>query len=298
MKPVDHPKTMPECVRRFGNEQEAHDYFVALRWPNGVACPRMGCGSADVTYYAKHRRWYCKDCRGQFTAKVGTIFEDSPIGFAKWLPAMWLIASAKNGISSYEIARGVKVTQKSAWFMLHRIREAMSDDESTEPFSGPVEADETIVGGRAKFMHERRRKAVIVGTGGLNKSVVFGVIERKGRVKAFVVPDSSRKTLSGAVRRHVKPGAEVFTDSLLSYKGLHSDYLHEVVNHAYEYVRGRVHTNNMEGFWSVFKRTIKGTYIAPRPWHLQRYVEEQVFRFNARTDKDGPPCQDRVVPVT
>jgi transposase-like protein len=290
MKP-DHPQTMLECARKFANEQAAHDYFVALRWPNGVACPRMGCGNADVTYYAKHRRWYCKDCRGQFTAKVGTIFEDSPIGFAKWLPAMWLIASNRNGISSYEIARGVKVTQKTAWFMLHRIREAMTD-EPTEPFSGPVEADEVYIGGLARKMSAARRARATITSGYGGKTTVFGMVERKGKdkpgkVRAFVVPDNTRATLTGKIRSHVKPGSELFTDSFLSYKGLHSEYLHAVVNHAVEYVRGRVHTNNIEGFWSVFKRAVKGTYICPRPQHLQRYVEEQVFRFNARHQKDG-----------
>ncbi len=282
----DVPATMLEAVRRFADPQVAHDYFVQIRWPNAVACPR-DCGSVNVAYMAKHRRWYCRDCKGQFTAKVGTVFEDSPIGFDKWLPAMWLIASARNGISSCEIARALHVTQKTAWFMLHRLRATMQTG-TFEKLTGPVEADETFVGGKARNMHLKRRKQFITGTGGKNKVAVLGIIERKGKVRAFVVPSTRRHTLSEHIRQNVEKGATLYTDALPSYVGLDRDYRHHVINHAVEYVNGHVHTNSIEGFWSVFKRTIKGTYIAPRPWQLQRYVEEQVFRFNAREESDGP----------
>lgn len=291
------PKTMLEAVRAFADPQKAHDLFVQLRWPNGVACPRA-CGSVNVAYMPKQRRWYCNDCKGQFTAKVGTIFEDSPIGFDKWLPAFWLLASNRNGISSYELARALKTTQRTAWFMLHRIRAAMAD-ESFDPFRGPVEADETFVGGKLAFMHRKRanrfRRATpwnpsqSVRTNPVaNKTVVLGMIERKGKVRAFVVPSSKKGTLQHGVRKWVLPGATVYTDALKSYQGLAPDYVHHVINHAIEYVRGHAHTNSIESFWSVFKRTLKGTYIAPRPQHLQRYVDEQVFRFNERENADGP----------
>jgi len=143
------PRSMLEAVQQFSDPQAAHDFFVQIRFPNGVACPRMGCGSDAVAYMPKHRRWYCNDCKRQFSAKVGTIFEDSPIGLDKWLPAIWLIASNRNGISSHELARALKVTQKSAWFMLHRIREAMADPGFIK-LMGPVEADETYVGGKRR----------------------------------------------------------------------------------------------------------------------------------------------------
>ena len=282
------PGTMLEAVRRFSDPQIAHNYFVQHRWPNGAACPLDGCGSMAVAYMPKRRRFYCRDCKQQFTAKVGTIFEDSPIGFDKWLPAFWLLASNRNGISSHELARALKVTQKTAWFMLHRIREAMRD-KTFAKLSGTVESDETYIGPKARSglhagpHHGRKSRGPAVG-----KQIVQGIVQRKGDVRAFVVPSAKKGTLQENIRKHVKPGSQIFTDALHSYWGLSDDYVHEVVNHAVEYVRGHVHTNNIEGFWSVLKRTLKGTYVAPRPEHLQRYVEEQVFRFNQRHSPDGP----------
>lgn len=208
------PETMLEAVRQFADPQVAHDFWVQMRWPNGVACP-LSCGSVAVAYMPKRRRWYCRDCKGQFTAKTRTIFEDSPIGFDKWLPAIWLIASNRNGISSYEIARGLAVTQKTAWFMLHRIRAAMEADAS-EPLSGIVEADESYIGGKWDRMSKGRRRAVREsGASPISqKQAVLGIVERKGRVRA-------------------------------SY-----------------------------------------THVFPR--HLDRYLAEQVFRFDERRNADGP----------
>ncbi|HTU69527.1 MAG TPA: IS1595 family transposase [Candidatus Baltobacteraceae bacterium] len=280
------PETLLEAVRRFQDPQVAHDYFVALRWPNGVACPRA-CGSVNVDYMPKHRRWYCRDCRGQFSAKVGTIFEESPIGFDKWLPAIWLIASNRNGISSCELARALKVTQKTAWFMLHRIREGMRDDAFGK-FFGPVEADETYVGGKKG---NRGRSAGRKKTGPqAGKAIVMGIVQRKGKVRAWVVPSALGFTLRQKIRDNVFAGETVYTDQHGAYYRLRDldGYDHQVINHALEYVRGHIHTNNIEGFWSVFKRMVKGTYIAPRVQHLQRYVEEEVFRFNERESTDGP----------
>ncbi len=284
------PKTMLEAVRQFADSQRAHDFFVTMRWPSGVACP-LDCGSVRVAYMPKRRRWYCNDCKGQFTAKVGTIFEDSPIGFDKWLPAFWLLASNRNGISSCEVARALCVTQKTAWFMLQRIREAMRD-ETFEKLAGPVEADETYIGGLYRNMSIARRVR-LEKSRSRGKVAVMGIVERnkrdrKGKIRAFVLPYVSAKTVQGGVRKHVEEGAQLHTDGLAAYKGLWTDYDHKTIDHALEYVHENVHTNSIEAFWSVFKRTIKGTYIAPRKQDFQRYVEEQVFRFNERENTDGP----------
>jgi transposase-like protein len=276
---------MLEAVQAFSDPQVAHDFFLQIRWPDGlVACPRA-CGSVKVAYMPKHRRWYCNDCKGQFTAKTGTIFEDSPIRFDKWLPAIWLLASNRNGVSSCELARALKVTQKTAWFMLHRIREAMRN-ESFELMRGPVEADETYVGGKYRAERDHHGRAKRNGPN-YNKTTVMGIVQRNGGIRAFVIPSTKGTTLAERLRQNVARGEIVYTDSAAAYTRLSEDYIHHVINHAVEYVRGHVHTNSIEGFWSVFKRTLKGTYVAPRPKHLQRYVEEQVFRFNERENSDG-----------
>jgi transposase-like protein len=284
------PETMLEAVRQFSDPQVAHDFFVQRRWPNGVACPRMGCGSADVTYLAKYRRWNCKDCKRQFTAKVGTIFEDSAIGLEKWLPAFWLIASNRNGISSHELARGLGVTQKTAWFMLHRIREAMKSD-ATDPLTGTIEADETYMGGKweNKPKHVRnvegaRAKAYA------SKTPVVGMVERGGRVRAFTLPAATHETLLPKLRDSIHHDATLYTDAATFYTHANEFFLHHAsVNHSLqEYVRGNVHTNNIECFWAVLKRTMGGTYIHVNPRHLDRYLAEQVFRFDERENADGP----------
>lgn len=278
-------ETIIEAVRQFADPQVAHDFFVQIRWPNGVvACPRA-CGSVKVAYMPKRRRWYCNDCKGQFTAKVGTIFEDSPIGFDKWLPAIWLIASNRNGISSCELARALHVQQRTAWFMLHRIREAMRN-ESFEKMRGPVEADETYVGGKYNTRRDHLGRAQRKGPN-YNKTTVMGIVQRQGGIRAFVIPSTRGLMLADRLRQHVAPGATVYTDAAAAYGKLSDKYVHHLINHATEYVRGHIHTNSIEGFGPVFKRTIKGTYVAPRPQHLQAYVEEQVFRFNERENSDG-----------
>lgn len=288
-------KTLLEAVTYFSDPQRAHDFVKALRWPNGVACPRMGCGSADVREIrGKRPRWYCRDCKREFTAKVNSIFEDSPIGFDKWLPAMWLISANRNGISSCEVARALGVTQKTAWFMLHRIRLAMRD-ESFERLTGDVEADETFVGG--KLRHTRRYHqhvpSGIKRMGPVGKTPVLGIIERKmrgkkPRIRAFVVPNVRKHSLVPKILENVDPKATMFTDNLHSYRHL-GEYFkaHYVVNHALEYVRGDAHVNNVECFWSVFKRTLT-TYVHVDAQHLQAYVDEQIFRFAERENDDGP----------
>jgi transposase-like protein len=286
-------KGLQQAILYFSDPKRCLDYVVARRWPNGVTCPT--CGSTKVHFLAAQLRWKCsvKHPKRQFSAKVGTIFEDSPIGFEKWLPAMWLIANCKNGISSYELHRALGVTQKTAWFMLQRIRLAMqtSGGKLGGGFGGkPVEVDETFIGGRARMMNARRRRAIVKGMGPhqSGKTMVMGVLERGGRVRAKVIHDQTRSTLAGEISEHVTRGSQVYTDQARAYEGLREPhYFHEAINHAETYVRGNVHTNGIENFWSLLKRGLRGTYISVEPFHLFRYVDEQAFRFNERKHGDG-----------
>lgn len=282
----DSPKTLIEAVRFFSDEDRCNEYMKQIKWPDGkIVCPK--CNGERIGEIKTRKMLRCKDCRKQFSYKVGTIFEDSPLGLDKWFVAVWCITNAKNGISSYELHRALGVTQKSAWHMLHRVRLAMQDGGGMTKLKGTVEADETYVGGKSKNMHKAKRKQRIKGTGGAGKTIVQGVLERGGRVIAGVVHNYRRSTLQPNVRSVVEPGSMIYTDQLPSYRGLEDEYLHETVDHAIEYVRGNVHTNGMENFWSLLKRCINGTYIAVMPWHLSRYVDEQAFRFNERKKTDG-----------
>ncbi|HET8546425.1 MAG TPA: IS1595 family transposase, partial [Bryobacteraceae bacterium] len=253
-------------------------------WPDDqVRCPR--CGAEHVTYLENARLYKCygKHERQKFSLKVGTIFEDSPIGLDKWFAALWLIVNCKNGISSYEIGRDLGISQKSAWHLAHRIRYALHQG-SFEKFSGEVEVDETFIGGKARNMHLAKRRKKITGTGGKDKAVVMGMLERGGNVRAMVVDNRRKKEIHKQVREHVEAGAAIFSDELKSYEGLEADYQHAVINHAVEYVNGNVHTNSMENFWSLLKRGLHGTYVSVEPFHLFRYIDEQAFRFNTRRD--------------
>jgi transposase-like protein len=287
---METPTTLLEAVTYFADPDRAHEYAVWLRWPNGVACPRMGCGSASVQAIKTRRTWRCKECKWEFSAKVGTIYESSHIPFTKWFPAIWFLANTKNGTSSHELGRALGVTQKTAWFMLHRIREAMAPTDD-RMFDGEVEADETFVGGKKKATMVTGlgfRKMKHGPTEG--KTLVFGMAERRGRgksrVKAMVVHGRKRSELLPHIRAHVFPGSAIYTDALLSYRRM-PDYSHRFIDHFVTYCEGRVHTNTIENFWSCLKRTLHGTYIAPRPFHLDAYVDEQVFRFNSREGKDA-----------
>src|SRR5215210_1097914 len=286
------PATLLEAITYFSDPQVCLEFMVSLRWPDGVVeCPT--CGSRNVGFLPSRNLFQCriKHAKRQFSIKVGTIFEDSPIGLEKWLPALWMIANDKNGISSYELHRALGVTQKTAWFMLHRIRLAMQT-ESFDKMSGVVEVDETFVGGKARNMHADKRAAKITGRGMVGKTAVLGLLERHGpdghsRVRAGTVKDRQRKTLDPIVREHVEPGSEVMTDALKSYAALGDEYIHEFIDHAEAYVRGKVHTNGIENFWSLLKRALGGTYVSVEPFHLFRYVDEQAFRFNQRKVKDA-----------
>lgn len=299
---MKEPKTLLEAIRYFSDPAVCLDFMARLRWPDGEpVCPT--CGSRDVRFISTRRLWECKSKhpRRQFSIKVGTIFEDSPIGLDKWLAAIWMIANDKNGVSSYELHRALGVTQKTAWFMLHRIRLAMRDD-SFGPFGGQVEADETYVGGKAEFMHKARRARKIKSTGPAGKTAVMGLLERDGpdghsRIRTKVVPSTRHHVLTAQIRRYVEPGAEVFTDKHPSYFGL-NEFAHEAIDHAEAYVRGKVHTNGLENFWSLLKRAIRGTYVNVDPFHLIRYLDEQSFRYNNRKDIDGGRFQRVVASIT
>ncbi len=273
------PSTLLEAIRYFSDIDVCTEFVARLRWPNGPVCPR--CDGTSYSYLTTRRLWKCKECKKQFSVKVGTIFEDSPLGLDKWLPSVWLIANSKNGISSHELARALGVTQKSAWFMLHRIRLAMQTG-SFDKLDGEVEVDETFIGGKARNMHKAERARKITGTGGKDKAIVVGTRERGGEVRAAVVPNTKRETLQDHVRENVEPGAAVYSDALRSYTGLDADYAHKTVDHAVEYVCGRVHTNGIENFWSLLKRGLHGTYVSVEPFHLFRYLDELTFTFNKR----------------
>jgi len=265
--------------------------MVAVRWPDGkVRCPQ--CNSDKVSYLQNARLYKCygDHAKPKFSLKVGTIFEDSPIPLEKWLAAVWLIVNCKNGVSSYEIHRALGVTQKSAWFMLHRIRLAMKNNSLTKlggNDSGPVQADETFVGGKAKNMHKSRRARMDKMSFG-NKTIVAGLLETNGKVKTQVIANRSTTTLHDVVKQHVELGAHLSTDDFYGYWGLHKDYVHQIVSHAETYVSGKVHTNGIENFWSLLKRGLHGTYISVEPFHLFRYLDEQCFRYNNRATKDNP----------
>jgi transposase-like protein len=261
------------------------------RWPDGkVICP--GCGSEKVSFNAKRRTWKCSKhhSKREFSIKVGTVMEDSPIPLDKWLTAMWMILNCKNGVSSCEIAKDVRVNQKSAWFMLHRIRLSMQDETLGSKLSGEVEADETFIGGKARNMHKNVKARRITGQGRNtdDKIMVMGILERGGKIRTKILSDRKQETLHGEVKANVETGAELYTDTFGAYKGLQSEYAHQVVDHALRYVDGRVHTNGLENFWSLLKRSLGGTYVSVEPFHLFRYLDEQSFRYNFRGTKENP----------
>src|SRR5580700_708271 len=282
------PKSLQEAIVYFSNPDNCIAYLAAKRWPNGVICPI--CGSKSVSAFnPKRKTWKCAKHhpKREFSVKVGSLAEDSAISLDKWLTALWLLSNCKNGISSCELARDLEVTQKTAWFMLHRIRLALQD-ESFGKLNGEVEMDESFIGGKARNMHLDKRERRITGTGGRDKTAVMGILERGGYVRANVVPSRKKSVLQAEVRKHVEAGAALYTDFLLSYEGLASEFAHKVVDHAERYVDGQVHTNGLEHFWSLLKRGIAGSYVSVEPFHLFRYLDEQVFRYNNRATKDNP----------
>lgn len=285
---MESVKTLQQAIIHFQDFENCKKLMIELRWPDSkIACPR--CGAEKVTFLAKPRVWKCYAGHKQptFSLKTGTVLEESPVGLDKWLPALWLVVNCKNGISSCELAKDLGVTQKTAWFMAHRLRFALTVGGSNL-LCGEVEADETFIGGKARNMHVEQRRRRITGTGTKDKTAVMGILQRGGKVRATVVPNRKRYALQAEVKKHVEAGSALYTDALLSYRGLESNYAHQVVDHAVEYVDGKVHTNGLENFWSLLKRGIAGTYVSVEPFHLFRYLDEQTFRYNYRKDtNDG-----------
>jgi hypothetical protein len=292
---MDSPRTLLDAVKYFADADNCLEYLKVRRWPNGfVKCPT--CDSDHVRFDRKRRVWTCntKHERRQFSIKVGTIFEDSPLGLDKWLPTVWMITNCKNGISSYEVSRGVGVTQKTAWFMLQRIRLALQDQSGGGgKLGGDVEVDETYIGAKARNMHVRKKKQIGMSPNNsmIGKVAVMGLLQRhpeKGgsTVRVSVVAGRKKTNLQPNILQHVAPGSTVHTDTHPSYDELPADYVHKVINHAEKYVDGTVHTNGCENFWSLLKRGLNGTYVSVEPFHLFRYLDEQVFRFNHRKDMD------------
>jgi transposase-like protein len=295
VRETDFPQTLQEAILYFKDPDVSLKFMASIRWPNGVTCPY--CESKEHSFISTRQLWKCKTCKKQFRVKVGTIMEDSPIGLDKWLAAIWMIANAKKGVSSYEIHRALDVTQKTAWFLLHRIRLAMQTG-TFEKLSGEVEVDEPYIGGKARNMHKWKREQKIKGRGSVGKIAVMGLLARHGEVRTKVIEHADKDTLHGEVKCHVEKGSNLFTDDWKGYSGLNAEYIHEVINHAEEYVRGNVHTNSIGNFWSLLKRSIKGTYVSVEPFHLFRYLDEQTFRFNARKGKDADRFFQAVKSVT
>ena len=290
------PTTLQEAIVYFSNYANCHEAVKAIRWPDGVVrCPT--CNSDHVTYLDTARVWKCyrKHPRAKFSLKIGTIFEDSPVGLEKWLPALWMLVNCKNGISSYELARALGVTQKTAWFMLSRLRLALQGDGGGM-LEGHVEVDETYIGGKARNMNEQKRKEVLAGKGRKNawagKVAVMGLLQRhsekgKSKVRTFTVTGVKQYQMRERVKRNVMDGSALYTDAFKSYFGLDVYYQHQVIDHAEKYADGVVHTNGLENYWALLKRALKGTYVSAMPFHLFRYLDEQAFRFNERANDDA-----------
>src|ERR1700691_108949 len=280
------PKTLMEAIKHYADADNALSEMADSRWAKGVTCQH--CGAEKPMFLKTRRIWKCAKCRKQFSIKTKSVFEDSPISLDKWLTAVWMVANCKNGISSYEVARDLGVTQKTAWFMLHRIRLAMQDEVTGGKLSGEVEVDETFIGAKARNMHKDVKARKIQGRRGPEgKAIVAAVLERGGKVRAKVVDKRKKKDLQALVREHVEPKSALYSDALKSYDGLSEDYAHQVIDRAIAYVDGQVHTNGLENFWSLLKRGINGTYVSVEPYHLFRYLDEQAIRFNNRKLTDG-----------
>lgn len=289
------PQTLLDAVRYFADPDVCVDFVAAMRWPGGVECPH--CKGKKVSYLSTRRIWKCmnRECHQQFSVKTFSVFEDSPLPLDKWMLAVWLVVNCKNGVSSWEIHRDLHVTQKTAWFMLHRIRLALKRGfwgKMGGEDGGPVEVDEAFIGPKPQKMHRARRLRMKTAENGYAKTIVMGMLDRDSRqVRAMVVPDVQRGTLQAAILNNVQKKSKVYTDGATAYDDLNersAKYVHETVNHVDEYVRGQVHTNGIENFWSLLRRSLTGTYVAVEPFHMERYLDEQVYRFNNRATRDNP----------
>jgi len=284
------PVTLQDVVTYFADKDAAHAFAVAMRWPDGVFCPFCQC--CENNYIATRRIWKCKGCKKQFSVRLGTIFEDSPIPLSKWFVAVWMLSNCKNGVSSYELHRALDVTQKTAWFMLHRVRAAIKAKSFDKKLAGIVEADECFIGGLFKNMHEKKREAIRAANtpkkrGGIGKTIVQAVLERDGEIRAQIIESVELEPRLAFLKENVEEGSKLMTDEGYNSPAFGESFVHDFVNHEEEYVRGNVYTNGVENFWALLQRTIGGTYVSVEPYHLSAYVDEQSFRFNQRKDDDA-----------
>ncbi|BCK75511.1 hypothetical protein AA0242T_1198 [Acetobacter aceti NRIC 0242] len=278
-----------ELAELFPDEQSCRDHLRSIRWRDGESCPH--CGGNKIYHFSDRETFKCGNCKKRFSIKVGTIFEDTKLPLRKWFMAIWLITNHPKGIASTTLAKDVDITQKSAWFVLQRLRYATVTKSFNAPLKGTVEADTTYIGGKEKNKHSKDRKG---GTqGGAGKDVVLGILERDGELRAGHVEDTKGPTMREAIRENVEPGSALMTDEDRSFKGLGKDYRHQAVNHsAGEYVREQAHTNGIESVWALLKRQIVGVHHWVSSKHLDRYVQEMSWRFNRRDMRAGARMND------
>ncbi len=268
-------KSLYDFEKQFPDEKACRDYLEKLRWNGVPVCAQ--CGSIRKIYHIKDGKILtCADCRKQFTVRVGTIFEDSALPLKKWFLAIYMLNSHKKGISSCQLAKDIEVTQKTAWFMLHRIRYATKHKTFIKPLKGTIEVDETYVGGRERMPVARPDAK--------KKQVVFGMLQRDGEVRAMHVPSASTELIVPIMKEHISSEANLMSDESGIYIKIGREYRsHQTVHHrTNEYVRGEVHTNSIEGFWSLMKRGINGIYHHVSEDHLHRYTDEYAYRYNSR----------------
>lgn len=272
-------------MKQFDSEEKCVAHLASIRWPDGAVCPI--CQHGERVNFIKARNvFWCGNCKKQFSVRVGTIFEESRLPLNKWFAAIWLATSHKKGISSVQLAKDIGVTQKTAWHMLNRMREAMKGMGEGGNLFGVVEIDETYHGGKEKNKHAHKR--LKAGRGAVGKAPVLGMLERGGMAKAFKVQTVDGAMIDVMVRQHVVCGSHLMTDEHAAYRVLDNDYVRQAVSHGRgEYVRGTAHTNTIEGFWSIFKRGVMGIYHHVSDKHLQRYLDEFAARYNTRDQREG-----------